>query len=171
MHIISMCHMALGQTGFISRIENSGETTARITEMGLVPGEAIQIVGRGPFNDPLLIKLRGHNLTLRNSEADRIMVETEPWCADGKEAASRPGNQNLFPKYSKIYMLLALVFFIAFGAVIFTTLTMMLFYPNSSLGGPSHLTSWIILVSLLGMIASGLLSLMGRLLFSVKPSD
>ncbi|MDL2227227.1 FeoA domain-containing protein [Deltaproteobacteria bacterium OttesenSCG-928-M10] len=43
--------------------------------MGLVPGADIQIIGRAPLNDPVHIKLYGNNLTLRNNEADHILVD------------------------------------------------------------------------------------------------
>jgi ferrous iron transport protein A len=34
-------------------------------------------MGRAPLKDPVEIKLRGYNLTLRNNEADFILVRTE----------------------------------------------------------------------------------------------
>jgi ferrous iron transport protein A len=43
--------------------------------MGLVPGTTIRVIGRAPLKDPVEIKLRGYNLTLRNNEADHILVE------------------------------------------------------------------------------------------------
>mgnify|MGYP000078733225 FL=1 len=44
--------------------------------MGLVPGAQITVVGRAPLKDPVALRLKGCTLTLRNSEADLIMVET-----------------------------------------------------------------------------------------------
>ena len=32
-------------------------------------------MGRAPLKDPVEIKLKGYNLTLRNNEADRILVQ------------------------------------------------------------------------------------------------
>jgi ferrous iron transport protein B len=91
--------MAVGQTGFISRIKDGGEVAARIREMGLVPGEAIEIVGRAPLNDPVHIKLRGNNhLTLRNNEADYILVETEAGNAVRKEDIPGPGDDIYGPR-------------------------------------------------------------------------
>ncbi|UQZ89313.1 iron transporter FeoA [Deltaproteobacteria bacterium Smac51] len=75
MTIISMRQMAANQSGTISRIKGGGELGVRIREMGIVPGAEIQIVGRAPLNDPVHIKLYGNNLTLRNNEADHIMVD------------------------------------------------------------------------------------------------
>ncbi len=75
MSTISMRKMAVGQSGTISRVKGAGELGIRIREMGLVPGAEIQIVGRAPLNDPVHIKLYGSNLTLRNNEADHILVD------------------------------------------------------------------------------------------------
>ncbi len=74
MGVISLRKMAVNQTGAISRVKGSGELGLRIREMGLVPGAEIQVVGRAPLNDPVHIKLYGGSLTLRNNEADHILV-------------------------------------------------------------------------------------------------
>lgn len=73
--IIPMRNMVANQTGTISQIKGNGVIGVRIREMGLVPGATIDILGRAPLNDPINIKLYGNNLTLRNNEADHILVE------------------------------------------------------------------------------------------------
>ena len=75
MNVIPLRQMAAKQTGTISRVKGGGAVSSRIREMGLVPGVNIAIMGRAPLNDPVHIKLRGQNLTLRNSEADHILVD------------------------------------------------------------------------------------------------
>ena len=85
MTIISMRKMAANQIGTIARVKGGGEVGVRIREMGLVPGADIQIVGRAPLNDPVHIKLYGNNLTLRNNEADHIMVEVPEGAETGAE--------------------------------------------------------------------------------------
>jgi ferrous iron transport protein A len=42
--------------------------------MGLVPGAEITITGRAPLKDPVALKVGTTTLTLRNNEADQIMV-------------------------------------------------------------------------------------------------
>ena len=77
MPVISMRQMVVNQAGTISRVRGGGELGIRIREMGLVPGADIQVIGRAPLNDPVHIKLYGNNLTLRNNEADQILVEVD----------------------------------------------------------------------------------------------
>ncbi len=67
--------MKPGQSAKVIRVGAKGELGRRIREMGLVPGTEIMVIGRAPLKDPVEIKLRGYNLTLRNNEADFIKVE------------------------------------------------------------------------------------------------
>lgn len=75
--IIKMREMSDNQKGTIKRISAGGEMGRRIREMGLVPQTRIQIQGRAPLRDPVAIKVRDYTLTLRNNEADGILVEVD----------------------------------------------------------------------------------------------
>ena len=75
--IIKMRQMLNNQTGTIKKISAKGETGRRIREMGLVPKARVQIQGRAPLRDPVAVKIRDYILTLRNNEADSILVEIE----------------------------------------------------------------------------------------------
>jgi len=83
MNLISLRRMTVGQTGTIARVKGGGAVGARIREMGLVPGAEILIMGRAPLNDPVHIKLHDYDLTLRNNEADHIMVKVAETGEDG----------------------------------------------------------------------------------------
>jgi len=69
--------MQTGQSGTISAVKIGGSLGLRIREMGLVPGTKITVTGRAPLYDPVKLRINGQSLTLRNSEADYIEVETE----------------------------------------------------------------------------------------------
>ena len=51
-----------------------GPLGRRIRDMGLVPGKVFQVVGRAPLRDPVELKMEDYSLTLRNNEADHILV-------------------------------------------------------------------------------------------------
>ena len=74
---ISLRQLKPGQSAVVKKIGTGGELGRRMREMGLVPGTRIQVLGRAPLKDPVEIKLRGYNLTLRNNEADHILLELE----------------------------------------------------------------------------------------------
>lgn len=75
MAVINLRQMEKLQSGTIKSVKVSGELGRRIREMGLVPGTEITIQGRAPLNDPVALRVMGGTLTLRNNEADYIMVE------------------------------------------------------------------------------------------------
>lgn len=75
--IIKMREMSDSQKGVIRRVSAGGDMGRRIREMGLVPDTPIQIQGRAPLRDPVAVKVRDFTLTLRNNEADTILVEVE----------------------------------------------------------------------------------------------
>lgn len=75
--IIKMRAMSDNQKGIIKKVSATGDMGRRIREMGLVPATEIQIRGRAPLKDPVAIKVMDCILTLRNNEAEDIMVEVE----------------------------------------------------------------------------------------------
>jgi ferrous iron transport protein A len=75
---MNLRRMRTGQSGIISAVKIGGSLGLRIREMGLVPGTEIMLTGRAPLYDPVKLRINGQTLTLRNSEADYIDVETEP---------------------------------------------------------------------------------------------
>jgi ferrous iron transport protein A len=71
---VTLRSMQANQSGIIDSISASGELGRRIRDMGLVPGTQVTIMGRAPLKDPVALRLRDFTLTLRNNEADQIMV-------------------------------------------------------------------------------------------------
>lgn len=75
--VIKMRQMSDNQKGVVRKITTTGEMGRRIREMGIVPDTPIQIQGRAPLKDPVAVKVRDYTLTLRNNEADHILVQVE----------------------------------------------------------------------------------------------
>jgi ferrous iron transport protein A len=75
--IIPMREMADNQAGTVKKVSATGDMGRRLREMGLVPDTPIQVQGRAPLKDPVAVKLRDFVLTLRNREADHVLVEVE----------------------------------------------------------------------------------------------
>ena len=77
MVLVNLRQMKKMQSGTIKSVKVGGELGRRIREMGLVPGTEITIQGRAPLNDPVALRVLGGTLSLRNNEADYIMVDVE----------------------------------------------------------------------------------------------
>ncbi|HYG23004.1 MAG TPA: FeoA family protein [Verrucomicrobiae bacterium] len=64
----------LGAAATVAEIHVPSPARARLMEMGLLVGTKIELVRFAPLGDPVEIKIRGYNLTLRKHEADQILV-------------------------------------------------------------------------------------------------
>ena len=63
-----------GEKGLILSFQNE-ELYLKLMEMGCVPGELITIERIAPLGDPISIQVAGYNLSLRQEEAETILVE------------------------------------------------------------------------------------------------
>ena len=66
--------LALGASATVAEIRLPSEQRPRLMEMGLLVGTAVELVRFAPLGDPVEIKVRGYNLTLRKHEAEQIWV-------------------------------------------------------------------------------------------------
>ena len=69
-----LSQMSIGQKGTIIDFVIEGDDCERIEEMGVTPGEKVEVVRYAPLGDPIEIKIRGYSLSLRKKEADLIKV-------------------------------------------------------------------------------------------------
>ncbi len=70
--------LALGATATVAEIKVPSENRPRLMEMGLLVGTPVELVRFAPLGDPVEIKVRGYNLTLRKHEAEQIFVRPAP---------------------------------------------------------------------------------------------
>jgi ferrous iron transport protein A len=70
--------VALGSSATVAEIKLPPESRPRLMEMGLLVGTSIELVRFAPLGDPVEIKVRGYNLTLRRHEAEQIFVRPNP---------------------------------------------------------------------------------------------
>jgi len=69
--------LALGSTARVVEIKLPPANRPRLMEMGLLVGTRVELVRFAPLGDPVEIKVRGYNLTLRRNEAEQILVTVE----------------------------------------------------------------------------------------------
>ena len=73
--LVTLSSLAVGTSAVLREFPQPGVAFLRLREMGLLPGTTLTLVRTAPLGDPIEIKVRGYNLTLRKSEADHVMVE------------------------------------------------------------------------------------------------
>jgi len=64
-----------GEKGRIVKIGGKGGIHRRLLDMGLVSGSEVEMERVAPLGDPIEIKVKGYNLSLRKEEAASIQVE------------------------------------------------------------------------------------------------
>ena len=80
--------LAPGQSARVTAVSGEGELRRHLLDMGLIPGVVVTLQKVAPMGDPLQVRLRGYELTLRASEAAK--VETGPVLSEEELASTAP---------------------------------------------------------------------------------
>jgi Fe2+ transport system protein FeoA len=64
-----------GNRVIVQKLTGHGKIKRRLMDMGIIPGTEMEVQKTAPLGDPLEIKFKGYNLSLRREEADMIVVE------------------------------------------------------------------------------------------------
>ena len=73
--LIPLSALAIGASAVVREFSKQDVAFLRLREMGMLPGITLTLIRTAPMGDPIEIKMRGYNLTLRKTEADFILVE------------------------------------------------------------------------------------------------
>jgi len=65
----------VGQSARVLRVRGEGALQRRIMDMGITKGCLLQVRKVAPLGDPLEIKVRGYELSLRKADATLIEVQ------------------------------------------------------------------------------------------------
>lgn len=71
----SLADLRPGKIAEIVSIDCDRRMSRRLMEMGLLPGTVVRVVRVAPLGDPLELRLRDYSLSVRRSEASKILVE------------------------------------------------------------------------------------------------
>ena len=64
-----------GEQGKITNIGAIGPLKRRLMDMGVLVGEKVKVEKIAPLGDPIEVRIKSYNLSLRKKEAERIEVE------------------------------------------------------------------------------------------------
>lgn len=65
----------VGDSATVTKLNGQGAVKRRIMDMGITKGVKIDVCKVAPLGDPLEIKVRGYQLSLRKADAEMIEVE------------------------------------------------------------------------------------------------
>ncbi|MDT2672768.1 FeoA family protein [Enterococcus dongliensis] len=74
---VSLDQLCVGEQGVIVNVHGSGSIKRRLMDMGLTKGTPIKVVKLAPFGDPIELRVRGYELSLRKSESEMVVVAKE----------------------------------------------------------------------------------------------
>lgn len=74
-HILELTELVPGQRGKIVEIRGEGGIRNRLEDMGVNPGNIVEVEDLTPLGDSMDIKVKGYHLNLREDEAAKITVE------------------------------------------------------------------------------------------------
>ena len=100
---MKLSELKIGQTARVETVGGEGALRHHFLDMGLIPGTVVTLVKLAPMGDPMELRIRGYELTMRVAEAEKIDVKAvEDSSKEQKEekerkSASRPGRRRKIP--------------------------------------------------------------------------
>ncbi len=76
--LLSLAALGPGSAGVIAEVRAGDPVGERLLDLGLLPGTTVRVLRRAPLGDPTVYELRGYQLCLRRTEADRVHVRPLP---------------------------------------------------------------------------------------------
>ncbi len=72
---MTLDELKIGEGGTITAVGGEGALRCRLLDMGLTPRAKVTLQKVAPMGDPIEIRVRGYELTLRVEDARKIEVE------------------------------------------------------------------------------------------------
>jgi ferrous iron transport protein A len=76
--MVSLDKLRVGQRGSVNALDGDGALVQRLLEMGIYEGTPVEVLAIAPLGDPIEVRLPDFRLSLRRSEAARVMVTLDP---------------------------------------------------------------------------------------------
>jgi len=71
----TISHMKPGERRTVETVTAEGALRRKLLDMGLTPGVEVIMRKRAPLGDPLEIRIRGYELSLRKGEAEQVLTQ------------------------------------------------------------------------------------------------
>ena len=76
---MTLDRLPVGGSCVIEQVGNQrGAVKRRLIDMGLTPGTTVELIRMAPFGDPMEVRLRGYELSLRKEDAAQIRISAGP---------------------------------------------------------------------------------------------
>ncbi|MBQ8040608.1 MAG: ferrous iron transport protein A [Lachnospiraceae bacterium] len=65
----------VGETVRVLKLQGEGAVKRRIMDMGITKGTEVYVRKVAPLGDPVEVKVRGYEISLRKSDAEMVLVD------------------------------------------------------------------------------------------------
>ncbi len=89
--------LAPGQSAVVTQVGGAGALRQHFLDMGLIPGTEVTVVKLAPMGDPMELRLRGYELTLRLADAGEITVTRDAAAHPVRESCETPAADTRHP--------------------------------------------------------------------------
>ena len=72
--MMKLSELNIGQSACIDSVGGEGALRQHFLDMGVIPGVEVTLVKLAPMGDPMQLRVRGYELTLRLADAEHIAV-------------------------------------------------------------------------------------------------
>lgn len=74
---MTLGELPVGRAAVIKNVGGEGALRCRFLDMGLIPRTRVEVRKVAPMGDPIEIRIRGYELTIRKEDAEKIEVVPE----------------------------------------------------------------------------------------------
>jgi len=82
--------LEIGASAIVEKVGGEGALRQHFLDMGLIPGVEVTLVKYAPLGDPMELRIHGYELTLRLSEAEKIIISPTNVAAEQVPKPVRP---------------------------------------------------------------------------------
>lgn len=72
---MTLSELKIGESAVVTAVGGEGILRRRLLDMGITPKTKLMVRKMAPLGDPIEIRIRGYELTLRKEDAAKITVE------------------------------------------------------------------------------------------------
>jgi DtxR family Mn-dependent transcriptional regulator len=72
--LLTLADLKPGETAKVVRVEATAAAARRLLEMGFTRGSPVTVLRVAPMGDPIEVRVRGYSLSLRRTEARKVLV-------------------------------------------------------------------------------------------------
>ena len=73
--MMNLLDLKPGESAVVRKLHGTGPLRRRFNDMGIVPGTSLQYIKPAPLGDPIQIKVKGMNISIRKNDAKDVEIE------------------------------------------------------------------------------------------------